>query len=73
MSGLATRLGDVRFLADPIDVTIIVTFAGLGSVAGLLLGAIRRDELTRWAGVGSLWGAAAGVWFYAIALLAEVL
>jgi hypothetical protein len=66
----------VQVLPDVIDVSIIPTAAGLGSLASALYGAVRRfdpDRLARVALFGTLLGGGTTTVLLLLALLVEVL
>jgi SAM-dependent methyltransferase len=73
VAALATR---VQLLPDVIDVSIILTGSGLGSLVLVAYGALRRfgpDRIGRLALLGTLLGGGATALAVAIALLADVL
>jgi hypothetical protein len=73
VAAIATR---VQVLPDVIDVSIIPTTAGLGSLAFAFFGAVRRfdpDRLARVALFGTLLGGAGATVFLLLALLLAVL
>ena len=73
VAALATR---VQLLPDVIDVSIILTGSGLGSLIFVFYGALRRfgpDRLGRLALLGTLLGGGATAVGVAIAVLVDVL
>ena len=66
----------VRLLPEVIDVSIILTFSGLGAVGFTLYGAVRRfdpDRIARLTLGGTVLGTLGGIGFFLLALLLEVL
>jgi hypothetical protein len=73
IAAIATR---VQVLPEVIDVSIILTFAGLGSLALSSYGALRRvhpDRIARLSLGGSLLGGAVGLLVFLIVLVIDVL
>ena len=73
IASIATR---VQVLPEVIDVTIVLTAAGLGALAGTMYGAIRRypsERVGRLSMFGTVVGGLAGAAFLLIYLLVEVL
>jgi hypothetical protein len=73
VAALATR---VQLLPDVIDISIILTGAGLGSLIFVVYGALRRfgpDRIGRLALLGTLLGGGLTAMIVTLALLADVL
>jgi hypothetical protein len=73
---LAAAATSVRLLPEVIDISIVLTGAGLGALAFTTLGALRRfdpDRIARLSLGGTVVGGVAGAGVFFIALVIDVL